>query len=41
MQPIKSGKMKIQKIKKFEKRLKTYLKRYGTSKLNIWTYLRD
>ena len=26
---------------KFEKRLKTYLKRYGTSKLNIWTYLRD
>ena len=26
---------------KFEKRLKTYLKRYGTGKLNIWTYLRD
>ena len=27
--------------RKFEKRLGTYLKRYGTSKLNIWTYYRD
>lgn len=26
---------------KLEKRLRTYLKRYGTSKLNIWTYYRD
>lgn len=26
---------------KFEKRLKTYLKRYGLSKLNVWTYLID
>lgn len=25
----------------FEKRLKTYLKKYGTSKLRTWTYLRD
>lgn len=25
----------------FEKRLNTYLKRYGTSKLNTWTYLSD
>lgn len=25
----------------FTKRLKTYLKRYGLSKLNVWTYLRD
>lgn len=25
----------------FEKRLQTYLKRYGLSKLNTWTYLRD
>ena len=25
----------------FEKRLKTYLKRYGTSKLRTWTYLVD
>lgn len=28
-------------IKKFEKRLNTYLKRYGLSKLNVWTYCRD
>ena len=27
--------------KQFEKRLNTYLKRYGLSKLNVWTYLRD
>lgn len=27
--------------RKFEKRLGTYLKRYGTSKLNVWTYYRD
>ena len=27
--------------KTFTKRLNTYLKRYGTSKLNVWTYLRD
>lgn len=26
---------------KFEKRLKTYLKRYGTSKLHTWTYWAD
>ena len=26
---------------KFEKRLGTYLKRYGLSKLNVWTYYRD
>ena len=26
---------------KFEKRLQTYLKRYGLSKLNVWTYLSD
>lgn len=26
---------------KLEKRLRTYLKRYGTSKLHIWTYYRD
>ena len=25
----------------FIKRLKTYLKKYGLSKLNVWTYLRD
>lgn len=25
----------------FEKRLNTYLKRYGLSKVNAWTYLRD
>ena len=25
----------------FTKRLKTYLKRYGLTKLNVWTYLRD
>lgn len=25
----------------FEKRLNSYLKRYGTSKLNVWTYLSD
>ena len=25
----------------FTKRLKTYLKKYGLSKLNVWTYLRD
>lgn len=28
-------------IKAFEKRLQTYLKRYGLSKLNTWTYLSD
>lgn len=27
--------------RKFEKRLGTYLKRYGLSKLNVWTYYRD
>ena len=27
--------------KRFRKRLQTYLKRYGLSKLNVWTYLRD
>ena len=27
--------------KNFEKRLNAYLKRYGTSKLNVWTYLSD
>ena len=27
--------------KQFEKRLNTYLKRYGTSKLHTWTYLVD
>ena len=27
--------------KAFEKRLRTYLKRYGLSKLNVWTYLVD
>ena len=27
--------------KNFEKRLNAYLKRYGTSKLNVWTYLVD
>lgn len=26
---------------RFEKRLHTYLKRYGLSKLNVWTYCRD
>jgi len=26
---------------KFEKRLQAYLKRYGLSKLNVWTYWRD
>ena len=26
---------------KFEKRLHTYLKRYGTSKLHTWTYWAD
>ena len=28
-------------IERFKKRLKTYLKRYGTTKLNVWTYLVD
>lgn len=28
-------------VAKFEKRLKTYLKRYGTKKLKTWTYLVD
>ena len=28
-------------IKAFEKRLQTYLKRYGLSKLHTWTYLSD
>lgn len=27
--------------RKFEKRLETYLKRYGLSKLSVWTYYRD
>ena len=27
--------------RRFEKRLNTYLKKYGTSKLHTWTYLRD
>lgn len=27
--------------KRFRKRLQTYLKKYGLSKLNVWTYLRD
>jgi hypothetical protein len=27
--------------KRFQKRLQTYLKKYGLSKLNVWTYLRD
>lgn len=27
--------------KAFEKRLNSYLKKYGTSKLNVWTYLSD
>lgn len=27
--------------KRFQKRLQAYLKRYGLSKLNVWTYLRD
>ena len=27
--------------RKFEKRLGIYLKRYGLSKLNVWTYYRD
>lgn len=32
----------LEKVKEhLDKRLETYLKRYGTSKLNIWTYLRD
>lgn len=32
----------LEKVKeRLEKRLTTYLKRYGTSKLNTWTYLRD
>jgi hypothetical protein len=39
----------VQKIKvaleeekeKFKKRLVTYLKKYGTSKLKVWTYWRD
>lgn len=26
---------------RFEKRLKAYLKRYGTSKLHVWTYWQD
>ena len=28
-------------IKRFEKRLETYWKRYGSSKLRVWTYLVD
>ena len=28
-------------IKKFDKRLKTYLKRYGLSKVKAWSYLSD
>ena len=28
-------------LKKFEKRLNTYLKRYGLKKLNVWTYCVD
>lgn len=28
-------------VKKFMKRLNTYLKKYGLSKLNVWTYCRD
>ena len=30
-----------QQIKNFKKRLNTYLKRYGLSKLTTWTYLAD
>ena len=26
---------------KFEKRVDTYFKKYGTSKLNTWTYWKD
>lgn len=28
-------------LKDFEKRLQTYLKRYGLSKINSWTYMED
>ena len=32
----------LEEVKKaFDKRLHTYLKRYGLSKINAWTYLRD
>ena len=31
-------KMQEAEIEKFEKRLRTYLKKYGTSKLTTWTY---
>ena len=34
-------KMAKNERRKFEKRLGTYLKRYGLSKLNVWTYYRD
>ena len=30
-----------QQIENFKKRLNTYLKRYGLSKLTTWTYLVD
>ena len=30
-----------QQIENFKKRLNTYLKRYGLSKLTTWTYLID
>ena len=30
-----------QQIENFKKRLNTYLKRYGLSKLRTWTYLVD
>ena len=30
-----------QEYEKFEKRLKSYLKRYGTEKLKTWTYWAD
>lgn len=29
------------RLKQFEKRLHTYLKRYGVSKIHTWTYWRD
>lgn len=32
----------LEEVKKaFEKRINTYLKRYGTSKVNVWTYICD
>ena len=35
------GGIDLKRPKKFDKRLKTYLKRYGLSKVKAWSYLSD